>query len=180
MAHTMSFAVEDYVLNDVPVGELGLWMVMAGYFGVPVVMVSGDQAACDEAKALAPGIEAAAVKTGINRGSARGLTKEENSVFNSVAIHLHPDQARTMIRAHAYRAVKRIPEIAPYRMEPPFKLVISTRREEGKKAGEEHVRKANDFLDLVLERKRTASPARPKARRKPAPKPGGKKTRKRR
>jgi D-amino peptidase len=35
--------------NDIEVGELGADAAIAGYFGVPVIMVTGDKAACDEA-----------------------------------------------------------------------------------------------------------------------------------
>jgi D-amino peptidase len=42
----------------------------AGYFGVPVVAVSGDLAACQEAEKLFPGIPTAAVKIATKRNAA--------------------------------------------------------------------------------------------------------------
>jgi len=149
ICHTMSFSVEDYTLNGLSVGEMGLWMAVAGYFGVPVVMLSGDQAACDEARTLVPNIEVAAVKYGLKRGTAAGLPARENEAFNAAAVHMHPNQARALIREHAYRAVKRIPEIIPFRMGPLYKLAIALRPEEGKKVGRKFAIKAADFLDLM-------------------------------
>jgi D-amino peptidase len=166
LCHTMSFGVEDYSLNGRSIGELGLWMLIAGYYNVPVVMVSGDQAACDEARSLVPNIEVAPVKWGIQRGSASGLTKEQNSVFNSLAVHLHPNEARAVIREHVCRAIKRIPEITPFRVDAPYTLTITTRPAEDRKRGEKVTLKSADFLDLMG---RLGQP--PKAAQKAAAKP---------
>jgi len=166
LCHTMSFDVEDYSLNGRSIGELGLWMLIAGYYNVPVVMVSGDQAACDEARSLVPNIEVAPVKWGIKRGSASGLTKEQNRDFNSLAVHLHPNEARAVIRERVCRAVKRIPEITPFRMDAPYTLTITTRPSEGRKRGEKVTHKSADFLDLMGSLSRP-----PKAARKTAAQP---------
>jgi len=177
LAHTMSFDVEEYLLNGAPIGEMGLVMLRAGYYGIPVVFVSGDEAACAEARAMVPNIEAEPVKFGISRGPASGLTGEENAAFNSVAVHLHPDEARALIREHAYRAVKRIPEIAPYRIEPPYTLTVAIRPEAGKKKGKRTVRKARDFIDLMGLRPKPlrGTPSKKKAPSKSAAKKSAKK-----
>lgn len=72
--HTMSpdTWVETRV-NGVPMGEIGLCAAVAGHFGVPLAMVSGDDKACAEAAALSPGIESAVVKEGIGRHCAKVL-----------------------------------------------------------------------------------------------------------
>ena len=149
LSHTMSFGVEEYRINDIPMGELGLFMLMAGYFAVPLIMVSGDEAACAEARALLPNVETCEVKSGVKRGSSHGLTGEENARFNSTAIHLHPDEAPARIRESAFRAVRRIPEIAPYRLEAPYTLTIANRPSSEKPKGERFVRKGADYLDLM-------------------------------
>ncbi len=149
IAHTMSFAVEEYLLNDNPVGEAGLVMLLAGYFGVPTILLTGDAAACEEARALVPNIETVAVKEGLKRGSARGLTAEENERYNSCAIHIHPDQARSLIREHACKAVQRIADIAPFHIEPPYTLRYVMRPEPRKKTGTVLQAKAGDYLDLL-------------------------------
>lgn len=171
LAHTMSFNIEEYRLNDISVGELGLWMLVAGYFGVPVVMVSGDQAACDEARSLVPNVEIAPVKWGLKRGSAARLTRDENAVFNSMATHLHPNEARAVIREHAFRAVKRIPEIAPFRLDSPYTLSVAQRPEESGKEGTTGVAKAADFLDLLTTHRVPVVKAKPAPARKTGAKP---------
>jgi D-amino peptidase len=65
-AHTGSGVVRDLQVNGTSVGEGGLNAVLAAWFGVPVVAVSGDDVAVDEVKALVPGIRGAVVKRAIN------------------------------------------------------------------------------------------------------------------
>ena len=60
-----------------PVGEIGLNALVAGHFGVPVIMISGDQSACAEASAWLPGVQTAVVKNAVGRGSAQCLPPVE-------------------------------------------------------------------------------------------------------
>ena len=62
MCHTYSLQVLSLKLNGIEVGEFGCDAAVCGHYGVPVVMMSGDRAACDEAAQLVPGIEAVCVK----------------------------------------------------------------------------------------------------------------------
>lgn len=66
-------------LNGIPVGETGLNAALAGYFGVPLALVTGDDAVAEEAQTLVPGIHTAVVKEAVSRYSA---------VFNSHAENL--------------------------------------------------------------------------------------------
>ncbi|HHY98563.1 MAG TPA: M55 family metallopeptidase [Firmicutes bacterium] len=109
LAHTGSFDVKEYTINGISVGELGVNMLFAGYFGVPTVMVSGDDAVCNEALALVPGIEVAAVKKGLNWGAA---------------IHLHPHKARELIREKARLGIQRCRELPIYKINPPYERRI--------------------------------------------------------
>ena len=127
LCHTGSFSVEEMTINGVSVGEMGCNMLFAAYYRVPTVLVSGDLAATEEAKALVPNIETAAVKEGIKRGSATGLTGDENKMFNGAAIHLHSQRARELIQAAARRGVQRVKEIQPFWLEPPYELVSISR-----------------------------------------------------
>ena len=52
-------------------GELGIWAYVCRHFDVPVLMVSGDLAAVNEASQFFSGVETASVKTGISRLRAR-------------------------------------------------------------------------------------------------------------
>ena len=149
LCHTGSFEVEDLTINDISLGELGCNMLFAAYFGVPTILVSGDKAACEEALSLVPNIETAPVKEGIKRGSASGLTREENKLFNGAAIHLHPRKARELIKEKAKRALERIDEIKPFWIEPPYELVKKLRpTKDGKPARIGRV-KANDLIELL-------------------------------
>jgi len=52
-------------------GETGLNAMIAGYFGVPVVMLSGDQHVAEEAREFLPWILTAIVKQGQSSYCAR-------------------------------------------------------------------------------------------------------------
>jgi D-amino peptidase len=63
-------------LNDRIVGEIGIFAAVAGCFGVPTVLVSGDDACCEEATAWLPGVSTVSVKKGINRFAAQCLSQQ--------------------------------------------------------------------------------------------------------
>ncbi len=65
-AHTGSGVVRDLEINGRSVGEGGMNAAMAGWFGVPVVLVTGDDVAVKELLASAPLARAVAVKRAIN------------------------------------------------------------------------------------------------------------------
>ena len=103
-------------------------MLFAAYFDVPTVLVTGDVAAAEEARALVPNIETAAVKEGIKQGDGRGLTDEEFGKLNGAATHLHPTKARELIREAARRGIERVGEIKPFWLEPPYEREIVMRK----------------------------------------------------
>ena len=105
--HTQSFEVYHYKLNGKSTGELGQVALWAGSYDVPLLMVTGDQAACDEAKDFFGDIETVAVKQGIGWSYARCK---------------HPEVAREEIRAAAERAIKLIPVTKPYKIESPITI----------------------------------------------------------
>jgi len=91
--HTWSSErISDVWLNGQPVGELGLNSAALGAFGVPVLMVSGDQTLGAEAREWIPGVETAVVKQATSRYSAECLP---------------PAVSQPLIREAAERAVKR-------------------------------------------------------------------------
>lgn len=77
MSHSMIFGVRHFYINDQPVGELGFNAYVAGYFGVPVLMVAGDSQAAAEAEELIPNVATAAVKETISRSAVKCLTPEK-------------------------------------------------------------------------------------------------------
>lgn len=87
-------------MNNKPIGEVELYASIAGYFNVPVIMVSGDDCLAKEAKQVLGNIETAVVKTAIDRWAARCLSLEN---------------AHHEIKTKAYRAVERLRDFQPYR-----------------------------------------------------------------
>jgi D-amino peptidase len=103
----------NYSINGRLAGELAQMGAIAGYFGVPTVLVTGDHAACEEAKSFFPGVETVAVKVGIGRSDAQCL---------------HPKHTAGLIRDAAKRAIGRAGEIEPYRVSEPVELVLQFTR----------------------------------------------------
>ena len=72
--HTQcSQTVHNFYINGRKVGELGQWAMVCANFNVPMLMVSGDLAAINEAAQFFSGVETAVVKTGTSRMTARLL-----------------------------------------------------------------------------------------------------------
>jgi len=109
MAHTYTGKVFSLRFNDIEVGELGADAAIAGYFGVPVIMVTGDRAACDEAHALLGDIEAVAVKEGVSRSAGRCI---------------HPEEARKLIKEGAKKAMSLVGTAKPFVIDPPIRTEI--------------------------------------------------------
>jgi D-amino peptidase len=65
-AHTGSGVVRDLQINGRSVGEGGMNAALAAYYGVPVVAVSGDDAAVAEVTEAVPDVQGAVVKRAIN------------------------------------------------------------------------------------------------------------------
>jgi D-amino peptidase len=107
LAHSQSFTVQNIFINSRPVGEIGQVAAIAGYFGIPVIMLAGDQAACDELLALQAKAETVAVKKLMGKASTLSLSHAET---------------RSRIQAAARRAVARLREFAPWRIEGPIEL----------------------------------------------------------
>ncbi|MFN0172941.1 MAG: M55 family metallopeptidase [Bryobacteraceae bacterium] len=110
MAHSFSsLGIQNMKLNGKPVGEIDVWAGMAGAFNTPVILLTGDQAAVDELKAIVPDAEFAAVKEGLARYACLSLSAES---------------ARSVIHDAAMRSVAKIGKIRPYRIEGPVTLEI--------------------------------------------------------
>lgn len=77
MSHTMIFGVRTMFINDHEIGEMGFNAYLAGYYGVPVLMVTGDDETAKEAEALIPHVTTAIVKEQQSRSSALCLTPQK-------------------------------------------------------------------------------------------------------
>ena len=101
--------IQNLYMNGQPVGEMTVNAAFAGQMGVPVVLITGDQTAAQEAQeAFGPdNIETVVVKVGIGRFTAKLL---------------HPTVAQQRIREGAARAVNRAAGIRPYVVEMPASM----------------------------------------------------------
>jgi D-amino peptidase len=110
-AHTFSSArLTRVALNGTNVTE-GAWnAAIAGHFGVPVVMVSGDDAAIAEVRALVGNIEAAEVKKSLGFHAANTLT---------------PQASYDLIREKAKAALGRLRDFKPYTVAAPVTVDVS-------------------------------------------------------
>ena len=77
LAHTWNDQIRHVWLNEQEVGEIGLNAAVCGSFGAPVVLITGDQAAVQEARDLLGPIEAVIVKTALSRTAAACRPLEE-------------------------------------------------------------------------------------------------------
>ncbi len=92
LCHTFnSHQIVAMTMNGKPVGEIGIQAAIAAYFGVPTILVSGDAAACREAKALMPEVFTVATKTGLSRYTV---------------INRHPADVLEELRRTAEKAVR--------------------------------------------------------------------------
>ncbi|MGH9321505.1 MAG: M55 family metallopeptidase [Vicinamibacteria bacterium] len=110
-AHTFSSAtLTDVRLNGVSVSEAGFNAAIAGHFGVPVGMISGDDAIVAEAERYIGDLEGAIVKHALSFHSARSLT---------------PKASCDLIEETAKRAVERRDFLSPFRLDPEITLDVS-------------------------------------------------------
>lgn len=102
LAHTWTGWLNDVRFDGVSTGEFGINAAIAGHFGVPVVLVTGDDQAVPQTQAfLGQHVVGVAVKHGIS---------------STAALHLHPTRAQALIREAAEQAVRNAADAVPYRL----------------------------------------------------------------
>ncbi len=110
LAHTYSGQIFELRLNGKPAGETQVNGALAGYFGVPLILVTGDQELAQQVKESNPAIETAVVKYAHTRGATQCL---------------HPEKGRAIIREAAQRALQRKQDIAPLKYEMPVRFEVT-------------------------------------------------------
>ena len=110
LSHTYDGMVASAKLNSLAAGEVTINSALAGYYGVPVALVTGDSAACREALGVLGGVETVAVKEPISRYSANCM---------------NPLAAREKIQAAAMAAVTRASDLEPFTLEPPIRFELA-------------------------------------------------------
>ena len=114
LGHTQdSRSITSYHLNGKPIGEIAQFALFAGSYGVPIVFLSGDEAACREVSELIPGVGSVAVKKGLGRNSAVSLSAPKARE----AIHRGVKEA---VAGHRRRPVAPLRWPGPYVLEKRF------------------------------------------------------------
>jgi D-amino peptidase len=139
MDHTWSSTCVHHLwLNDQLAGEYTLNAALAGQYGVPIVLASGDRAACDQISLLITSLETAVVKTASGRHSADCLPPEVS----------HPQ-----IQAKARQAVERLTRNefpAPFVLPKPIRLRIEFQTSDMADRASLWPRSRRDGLQLAL------------------------------
>src|SRR5882762_2923799 len=103
MAHSYSsLGIQKILMNGKPVGEIETRTALAGWYGVPVIMLSGDQAAASDLREIVPTAELAVVKEGLGYYACLSLSAAT---------------ARDLIRTRAHAAMAKISQIPPYKID---------------------------------------------------------------
>ena len=107
--HTQNSRLEKkYWYDGVDRGEIYQEAVIVGHYEVPVILVTGDEAACREAReTLGEAVPTVAVKKGICR---------------EAAVLIAPEETRELLKTGAKAAVAAIPDLKPYHIKRPVEL----------------------------------------------------------
>jgi len=110
LCHTYTpSVVYDVRLNGMRCSEATLNAALAGYYGVPVLLITGDRATIQTAKDQMPWL------TGV-------IVKE--SIGNYAVDSLSPQAAQDAIREGAAQAIRTLKDARPFVVEPPIVLEI--------------------------------------------------------
>jgi len=110
MAHSYSsLGIQKILMNGKPVGEIETRTALAGWYGVPVILLSGDQAAASDLRAIVPAAEIAVVKEGLGYYACLSLSATA---------------ARDLIRERARAAMAKLGNIPPYKIDGPVTIEV--------------------------------------------------------
>ncbi len=109
LSHTLTRPFSHVRVNGELADEVKLATARSGELGVPVALVTGDDAICHETQQWLPQVETAVVKYAIDTYSAVCLSK---------------DEAHQRIRQAAKRAVEKTPQLRPFTFRKPVRLEV--------------------------------------------------------
>ncbi|MBD3181409.1 hypothetical protein GF312_03895 [Candidatus Poribacteria bacterium] len=140
LSHTWTGSWADFRINDMSVGEIGIEACYAGHWNVPLIMVQGDRACCEEVNRQFPDTVTAAVKWAVSGKKAQGPTIEEARELTAGKIKEAVVKARN-------KSVK------PFRPQLPMDIRLTLRDKEkadsiAKKDG---VKRLDEFTVQVIE-----------------------------
>jgi D-amino peptidase len=135
LSHTMSLKVLDFRINDRPLFEAAYNSLYAGKFGVPVVFLSGDDAACREAIENFGNIDTVVTKYSFGRTCATSKS---------------PEVVYDQIRKGVERSLLNLERGCIFKMESPYRMEVRVKTDETK--GEKTVTATSDTLEVVMKR----------------------------
>lgn len=113
LSHTyFPTAFAEITLNGMLAGESGINALVAQAYGVPIVLITGDETTARELVPFAPSAKSAVVKKSITRFAADSL---------------HPEEARALIREQAQSAIAELADAQLTALELPITMDISFR-----------------------------------------------------
>lgn len=137
LSHTMSLDVLDFRINDRPLFEPAFNALYAGQFGVPVVFLAGDDAACREAAMNFGDIETVATKYAFGR---------------TCAMSKSPEFVCDEIRAGVKNAILNLDKGTVFSLEKPYRMEVKV-KVKGSETGEEKVDSCtSDNLEVIMKR----------------------------
>lgn len=136
MAHSYSsLGIQNMLMNGKPVGEIETRTALAGAFGTPVILLTGDRAAVDEMRAIQPETELASVKEGLGRYTCLTLSAAA---------------ARDLIREGARKSMQKLNSIKPYRIDGPVTIQIEHTTRNSLKIDAQHAAGAEVMDDRTI------------------------------
>ena len=109
LSHNFTSTFKEIYFNGLRIGEIGFFALWAGIHNIPLAFLSGDDAACQEAKELIPDIVTTSTKKGITHGFAL----------------LYPEaEVRADLERGAAEAISNTGDINPLAMSGPVEVKI--------------------------------------------------------
>ena len=109
LSHNFTSTFKEIYFNGLRIGEIGFFALWAGIHNIPLTFLSGDDAACEEAKELVPDVVTTSTKKGITHGFAL----------------LYPEaQVRADLESGAAEAISNAGKIKPLEMSGPVEVKI--------------------------------------------------------
>ncbi len=110
LAHTLSgLGMSGVTLNGQPASETVISAAIAGHFGVPIAMVSGDDAYTEHAREMLGDIEVATVKWSYGTTSMRTLS---------------PEKSRNAIAERVSAALDRVDDLSVFALKTPITVEV--------------------------------------------------------
>ena len=101
--------ITNFWINGISLGEIGAISAIAGYFDVPLALITGDRKAVEEARTISAEVTGVSVKEGLGRNGSR---------------FMHPRKVRPLIEESANNALKRIDKLIPFKIESPIEVKV--------------------------------------------------------